>query len=76
MKTSVLAGIVLIVLGLTAFLYQGVSVVVDEKVVDVGPLEIEKEEEKTIPLPPVLGAVALAGGLVLVIRGTRGSART
>ncbi len=76
MKTSVLAGIVLIILGLTAFLYQGVSVVVDEKVVDVGPLEIEKEEEKTIPLPPVLGAVALAGGLVLVIRGARGSART
>lgn len=62
-----LLGFVLIVLGLVALAYQGFSYTTDEKVVDLGPLEVTAEKEKTIPLPPVLGGLALAGGVVLVI---------
>jgi hypothetical protein len=60
-------GIVLIVVGLIALAYQGFSYTTTEKVVDLGPLEVTKENKETIPLPPVLGGLALAGGIVLVI---------
>jgi uncharacterized membrane protein len=60
-------GIVLIVLGLVALAYQGFSYTTEEEVLDLGPLEVTKEDTKTIPLPPVLGGLALAGGIVLVI---------
>ncbi|MEX2301437.1 MAG: hypothetical protein WD733_10905 [Bryobacterales bacterium] len=60
-------GIVLIVVGLIALAYQGFSYTTTEKVVDLGPLEVTKENTETIPLPPVLGGLALAGGIVLVI---------
>jgi uncharacterized membrane protein len=60
-------GIVLIVLGLVALAYQGFSYTTEEKVLDLGPLEVTKEETNTVPLPPVLGGLALAGGIVLVI---------
>ncbi len=62
-----LLGIILIALGLVALAYQGFSYTTDEKVVDLGPLEVTAEKEKTIPLPPVLGGLALAGGVVLVV---------
>lgn len=62
-----LLGVILIALGLVALAYQGFSYTTDEKVVDLGPLEVTAEKEKTIPLPPVLGGLALAGGVVLVV---------
>ena len=73
MKPTVLVGIVLIVLGAIALAYQGITYTTREKVIDVGPLKATVEKQKTIPLPPVLGAVALAGGIVLVIVGRRRS---
>jgi hypothetical protein len=60
-------GIVLIVVGLIALAYQGFSYTTTEKVVDLGPLEVNKENTETIPLPPVVGGLALAGGIVLVV---------
>ena len=57
-------GIALIALGLIAFAYQGITYTTREKVVDLGPLKITADKEKTIPLSPVLGALALAGGVV------------
>jgi hypothetical protein len=72
-KPATLAGIALIVLGALALAYQGITYTTREKVVDIGPLKITADKEKTIPLPPVLGALALAGGIVLVIVGTRRS---
>ncbi len=66
-----IAGIVLIVLGALALAYGGITYTTREKVLDVGPIEATAEREKTIPLPPVLGAVALAGGIVLLIAGGR-----
>lgn len=59
-------GLALIVLGVLAFVFQGITYTTDEKVVDVGPLEITAEREKSIPLPPILGGIALVGGIVLV----------
>ena len=66
-----IVGIVLIVLGAIALAYGGITYTSREKVLDIGPLEATAEREKTIPLPPVLGALALAGGIVLVIAGSR-----
>jgi len=76
MKTPVgLIGIALIALGLIALVYQGISYTTSEKVVDLGPLKITVEKDKTIPLPPILGGLALAGGIVLVVVAARKSMR-
>lgn len=71
MKSVVVIGIILVVLGLAALAYQGISYTTQEKVVDLGPVKVEAEREKTIPLPPVVGAAAIAAGLVLVFLGRR-----
>jgi Na+-transporting methylmalonyl-CoA/oxaloacetate decarboxylase gamma subunit len=72
-KPVTLVGVVLIVLGILALAYQGITYTTREKVVDLGPLKITADKEKSIPLPPILGALALAGGVVLVIVGARKS---
>ena len=73
MKPLAIVGIILIVLGGVALAYQGITYTTNEKVVDLGPLKVEAKREKTIPLPPILGAVALAGGIVLlIVSGRRG----
>ena len=71
MKPITIIGVILIVLGVVAFAYQGITYTTNEKVVDLGPLKVEAKREKTIPLPPVLGGIALVGGIVLVIAGAR-----
>ena len=70
-----LVGIALIALGVIALAYQGITYTTRENVVDIGPLTVTAQKERTIPLPPILGAVALAGGIVLVVAATRKSAR-
>ena len=72
MKPVAIVGILLIVLGVVALASQGITYTTLEKVVDLGPLKVEKKEEKTIPLPPILGAIALVGGIVLLIASSRG----
>jgi hypothetical protein len=64
-------GVVLIVLGIIALAYGGISYTKREKVLDIGPIEATTERRETIPLPPVLGGLALAGGIVLLIVGSR-----
>jgi hypothetical protein len=71
MKPITIVGVLLIVLGVVAFAYQGITYTTNEKVVDLGPLKVEAKRERTIPLPPLLGGLALAGGIVLVIVGAR-----
>jgi hypothetical protein len=64
-------GLLLIVLGVIALIWGGISYTTREEIVDVGPIEIEAEEKQRIPLPPILGAIALVGGIVLVASGGR-----
>jgi hypothetical protein len=64
-------GIALIVIGVLALAYQGISYTTRERVADIGPVEVTKETKKTIPLPPLLGGLALVGGIVLVSVGAR-----
>jgi uncharacterized membrane protein len=71
MKPITIVGVLLIVLGVVALAYQGITYTTNEKVVDLGPLKVEAKRERTIPLPPVLGGIALVGGIVLVIAGAR-----
>ena len=71
MKPVTLIGIVLIVLGVVAFAWQGITYTTTERVVDLGPLKVDAKKEKTIPLPPVLGGLALVGGVILVAVGAR-----
>jgi hypothetical protein len=70
MNTQLL-GIALIILGVIAFAYQGITYTTQEKVIEVGQLKATVEKEKTIPLPPIVGAAALAGGIVLLAMGRK-----
>lgn len=71
MKPAVLIGIVLIVLSIVSFAYQGITYTGREKVLDLGPIEATAEKQKTIPLPPIFGAIALIGGIALVFVGNK-----
>jgi len=72
MRPLAMLGIVLIALGAVALAYQGITYTTKEKVVDLGPLKVEAQKEKTIPLPPILGGAAIVVGLVLLIANARG----
>jgi hypothetical protein len=71
MKPPTLIGIILIILAVIAFGFQGITYTKREKVLDIGPLQATTEKKETIPLPPVLGAVALIGGIALVFVGSK-----
>ena len=71
MKPAAILGLLLIVVGLAALAYQGVTYTTRETVLDVGPIHATAERQKTLPLPPVLGIVAVAGGVLLLVAGVR-----
>lgn len=71
MKPIVLLGIILLVVGGLALAYQGFTYTTREKVIDLGPVHVTAEREKTISLPPLIGALALGSGLVLLVVGLR-----
>ena len=71
MKSFIMLGVALIVLGVVAFAYQGLTYTTRDKVVDIGPIQMTVEKTKTLPLPPIVGGIALAGGILLVIIGNR-----
>ena len=73
MKPIMLFGVVLIVIGVLALAYQGIIYMIREKVIDLGPLQASVDKKKTIPLPPILGALALAAGVILVVVGNKRS---
>jgi len=66
MKPAALVGIALIIIGVLSFAYQGITYTTREKAVDLGPLQITTEKTHTLPLPPILGAIALFGGVALL----------
>lgn len=71
MKSLTIAGVVLIVVGLAALAYQGVTYTKRETVLDIGPVHATADRQKTLPIPPIVGVVAVAGGIVLLVAGAR-----
>jgi len=64
-------GVALLILGLISFAYQGITYTKQEKILEVGPLTATKETKKTIPISPVVGGVAVLGGIALLAAGAR-----
>jgi hypothetical protein len=71
MKSISWVGILLIVLGALALAYQGINYTREKKVIDVGSVHLTKETHEQIPLPPIVGGLALVGGVVLLVMGAR-----
>jgi uncharacterized membrane protein HdeD (DUF308 family) len=72
MRPAVLIGVLLIVFGVVALAYQGFTYTKREKVLDIGPITATKETKETVPLPPILGGIALVSGVALVMVGNKG----
>ena len=66
-----LIGILLIVFGIVALAVGGFSYTKREKILDIGPLQATREEHKTVPLSPIVGIASVAGGIALVVAGSR-----
>lgn len=71
MKTTTIIAIILIAIGIIAFGYQGITYTTKENVVDLGPIKMTTETSKTLPLPPIVGAITLVGGIVLLFSSSR-----
>jgi hypothetical protein len=69
MKPLLIAGIGLILLGIVALSYNRITYTTKEKIVDIGPIQATAEREKSIPLPPLLGGLALIAGVGLIAAG-------
>ena len=71
MRPIAVAGLLLIVFGVVALVYQGITYTTRETVIDIGPLHATADRQKTLPLPPVLGIAAVAGGGALLVAGRK-----
>lgn len=71
MKIATIVGILLVVVGVIGLASGGFSYTKQKTVVDIGPLKATADERKTIPIPPVLGGIALVGGIVLIATGAK-----
>jgi hypothetical protein len=69
MKTNTLLAIILIIVGIVAFAYQGITYTSKKKVVDLGPVQVTANKTSTFPLPPIVGGIALVGGILLLLTG-------
>jgi hypothetical protein len=74
MKGLSLVGVILIILGIIGFAYQGITYTKKEKIVDIGPIHATKDTHETIPIPPILSGLAIVGGVVLMLAGSRSKA--
>jgi hypothetical protein len=74
MKPITIAGVLLIVLGIVGLIYQGIGYTKKKDVLDVGPIHATKDTHETIPIPPVLGGIALVGGIALLVMGAKSTA--
>lgn len=74
MKAASVAGIVLIIIGILGLVYQGIGYTKRKHVLDVGPIHATKDTHEKIPIPPVLGGIALVGGIVLLAVSAKSAA--
>jgi hypothetical protein len=68
-----IAAIILIIVGAISLAYGGITYTSREKVLDIGPIEATAERQKTVPLPPIIGGIALAAGIGLLVMGSKKS---
>ena len=71
MKLTTIMGIVLIVLAVVGFAYQGISYTKREKVLDIGPIQATADKRETIPIPPIVAGAVLIGGIALLVVGSK-----
>lgn len=71
MKVVTIIGILLTAIGVISLIYQGVSFTTREKVVQFGSVQAYREKKKTIPFPPIIGVLAIGGGILLIVAGVR-----
>ena len=71
MKPAGIIGLVLILLGVVGLALGGFSFTHKEKVVDLGPIEASADKKESVPIPPILAGLALVGGVVLLVAGSR-----
>ncbi len=71
MRQNTIFALLLIVFGIAAFTYQGITYKTREKAVDLGSLQVTTEKTRNIPIPPIAGVIALAGGVALLLRNTK-----
>jgi UDP-N-acetylmuramyl pentapeptide phosphotransferase/UDP-N-acetylglucosamine-1-phosphate transferase len=69
MRGTVIAGLVLIVLGVAALVYQGITYTTQKKAVDMGPIQITEKQKHTLPVPPIVGGIAVVAGIALIALG-------
>ncbi len=72
MKATTIVGILLILLGIVGLISGGFSFTHEKKDVDLGPIQVEHKETKHVPISPILGGVALVGGIALIVAGKKG----
>ena len=71
MKPATIIGIVLVIIGVVGFAVGGFSFTHEKKDVDIGQVQIEHKQTSTVPIPPILSAIALVGGIGLVVVGAK-----
>jgi hypothetical protein len=64
-------GIILVIIGVLSLVYQGFTYTTHKKVLDVGPIQATKEEHHSVPIPPILGTLALIGGVLVLVSDRR-----
>jgi uncharacterized membrane protein HdeD (DUF308 family) len=69
MSGRMMLGVVLIALGVIALVYQGFTYTTQKKVLDIGPIQATKEEHHSIPVPPIIGIIALISGVAVLATG-------
>jgi len=71
MKVLTMAGILLTAIGVISLIYQGVTFTTREKVIEFGPIQAYRQKNKTVPLSPVIGVLAIACGILMIVAGIR-----
>ena len=71
MSIARIVGVILIVIGLIGLIWGGISWTEEETLVDIGPVEARAEQERTVPITPLVGGIALVAGIVLLIVPSR-----
>jgi hypothetical protein len=71
MRPASVIAMVLLIIGIISLGYQGITYTTHKKVVDIGPIQATKQEHKTIPLPPIIGVIALVGGVIVLATDRR-----